>query len=117
MRQIFLALFVFCLTASSCTKESLTGDAITATSVDASHGSDDGVSGSSGSGSGGGSGISASSVPVKVMDAYKAKFPGATRAEWKKLSNGNYKVQFWRNGVRWEAIFSPSGTLLELERA
>ena len=114
MRQIFLALIVFSFVAGSCTKESLTGDAITATSTDASHGSDDGVS--STSGSGGGTNISASSVPVSVMNAYKAKFPGATRAEWKKLSTGAYKVQFYRNGVKWEAIFSATGTLLKLER-
>jgi hypothetical protein len=103
------------LIAASCTKESLTGDRITATSADASHGSDDG-GGSGTSGSGGGTRISASSVPVAVMNAYKAKFPGAVRAEWKKLSNGNYKVQFYRNGVKWEAIYSPSGMLLKLER-
>jgi hypothetical protein len=115
MRKIILAAFVLCLGAASCTKESLTGNAITASSTDASHGADDGVS--STSGSGGGTRISASSVPTAVMNAYKAKFPGATMAEWKKLSNGTYKVQFVRNGVRWEAIFSASGTLLKLERA
>ena len=114
MRRIFLALIVFSFDAGSCTKESLTGSSITATTADASHGSDDGISGTSSSG--GGSNISAASVPASVMNAYKAKFPGATRAEWKKLSNGTYKVQFYRNGVRWEAIFSASGTLLKLER-
>ena len=114
MRQIFFALIVFSFVAGSCTKESLTGGAVTATTADASHGSDDGVSGTSGSG--GGSNISSSSVPTAVMNAYKAKFPGATNAEWKKLSNGTYKVQFYRNGVRWEAIFSSTGTHLKLER-
>lgn len=113
MRQIFIALIVFSFVAGSCTKESLTGSSITATTADASHGSDDGISSTS---SGGGSNISAASVPASVMNAYKAKFPGATMAEWKKLSNGTYKVQFYRNGVRWEAIFSASGTLLKLER-
>ena len=113
MKQIFSTLVVLCLLGTACTKESLTGGSINATSADASHGSDDGGT----SGSGGGSNIPSSSVPMSVMNAYKAKFPGATRAEWKKLSNGTYKVQFWRNGVRWEAIFSSGGTLLKLERA
>lgn len=114
MRQIFLALIVFSFAVTSCTKESLTGGSINATSTDASHGSDDGINNTIASG--GGSNISSSSVPMAVMNAYKAKFPGATRAEWKKLSNGTYKVQFYRNGVRWEAIFSASGMLLKVER-
>jgi len=112
MKQVFSALVVLSLVAASCSKESLTGNSITASSVDASQGSDDGGT----SGSGGGIKISASSVPVAVMNAYKSRFPGATGAEWKRLSNGTYKVQFYRNGVRWEAIFSSSGTLLKLER-
>jgi hypothetical protein len=114
MRQIFLALIVSSFVITSCTKESLSGDAVTAASADASHGSDDGGSGTSGSG--GGSNISASSVPAAVMNAYKAKFADATRAEWKKLNNGNYKVQFYVSGAKWEAIFSSAGTLLKLER-
>lgn len=36
MRQIFFALIVLSFVAGSCTKESLTGEAITATSTDAS---------------------------------------------------------------------------------
>ena len=114
MRQIFLALIVFSFVAGSCTKESLTGDAITATSADASHGSDDGISGTSSSG--GGTNISASGVPLAVTNAFKAKFPTASKIEWKKLSNGTYKVQFYLNGVKWEAVYSSTGTLLKLER-
>lgn len=115
MRQIFSALVVLSLVASSCTKDALTNGSVNATSADASHGSDDN-GGNGTSGSGGGTRISAASVPAAVMNAYKAKFPGAARAEWKKLSNGNFKVQFFRNGVKWEATYTPGGSLVKLER-
>lgn len=119
MKKILSVLAVAAITMSSCSKDALTSppSSLSATSVDASHGSDDPAGNDRGGGlnGGGGTRISAASVPMMVMNAYKSKFPGATRAEWKKL-NGNYKVEFYRNGVKWEAIFSPAGKLLKLER-
>lgn len=121
MKKILSVFVLGAVLAVSCSKETLTSSpaAVSATSVDASHGSDDPAGDDNGGGkglsSGGGTKISAASVPAMVMSAYKSKFPNATRAEWKKL-NGNYKVQFYRNGVKWEAIFSPAGKLLKLER-
>jgi hypothetical protein len=51
------------------------------------------------------------------MNAFKSQFPTATHIEWKKLSNGNYKVQFYVGTLRWEAIYTPTGTRIKLERA
>lgn len=114
---LLLAAFVF---VTSCTKENLgvPSSSITESTASASRGSDDAPGDDRGGsvGSGGGTRISASSVPAKVMNAFKTRFPNAARIEWKKLANGNYKVQFYRNGIKWEAIYSPSGVLLKLER-
>ena len=70
-----------------------------------------------GGASGGGSGehISASSVPDTVTNAFNEKFSGAVVSEWKKLDNGNYKVEFTLNGENWEAIFSAIGELVKQE--
>lgn len=105
MKRIFVVALASILLATACTKP---------------HGSDDGLvplqdDHLSSSGGGGGN-ISTASVPSAVMKAFKAQFPNATRIEWKKLSNGNYKVQFYVNSVKWEAIYTPTGTRVKLER-
>lgn len=120
MKKFLSVLAIAAITATSCSKDALTSthNSLSAAAADASHGSDDPAGDDRGGGGlsgGGGTKISAANVPTMVMNAYKSKFPGATRAEWKKL-NGNYKVQFYRNGVKWEAIFSAAGKLLKLER-
>lgn len=56
-------------------------------------------------------------LPAAVQDAFNSRYSGATNIEWKVLSNGNYKAQFFLGGVRWEAIFTPTGTLVKQERA
>jgi hypothetical protein len=121
MKKIIPALLFFAIVAASCSKETLTEPqgSINSSSVDLSRSSDDTRPDDKGGrvSSGGGTRISAASVPSSVMNAYKSRYPNATRAEWKKLSNGNYKVEFYRNGVKWEATFSPSGSLLKLERS
>ncbi len=106
MKKLLVALTIAAIVTASCEKPF--------------HGSDDMVttssSSGSGSGSGGGTNISASSVPSAVRNAFKTRFPTATRIEWKRLSDGNYKVQFNLGTVRWEAIYKPNGTLVKLER-
>jgi major membrane immunogen (membrane-anchored lipoprotein) len=55
-------------------------------------------------------------LPAAVQDAFNSRYPGATNIEW-KMKDGNYKAQFFLGAVRWEAIFTPSGTLVKQERA
>ena len=108
MKKFILPLAaVIVLMSASCTKENLSR-------VDDifNNGSDD-HGGTSGSG--GGDNIPASSVPGAVMDAFNAKYPGASVSEWKKLDNGNYKAEFTFNEEQWESTFSASGDLLKEE--
>ncbi len=109
MKKAFLSLLVITIMVTSCKKEGRGSDDF---AMSQSSGSLSGSSSGSGSGN-----IPASSVPASVMAAFKAKFPTATRIEWKRLSNGNYKVEFNLGTVRWEAIYTPTGTLVKLERA
>lgn len=108
MKKVFASLIVMTLVATACTKES--------------HGSDDGLVTSSHSGGvednpngGGGNNVSPTTVPTAVRNAFKTRFPNATRIEWKKLSNGNYKVEFYSGAVKYQAIYKPNGTLVKLE--
>ncbi|HSB91950.1 MAG TPA: hypothetical protein VLC28_02480 [Flavitalea sp.] len=53
--------------------------------------------------SGDGVHISASQVPTRILNAFKAAYPNATRVEWEKeLEHGyvEYKVSFYVNGVK-----------------
>lgn len=65
---------------------------------------------------GGGDNISFSAVPAAVQTSFTKLFPDAARSEWKKLSNGNYKVQFYRSGVKWEVTFNSAGVVVKQER-
>ena len=102
----FVAVIV--LMSASCTKENLSKVEDILNNGTDDHGGS--------SGGGGGDNIPASSVPVAVMDAFNAKYPGASVSEWKKLDNGNYKAEFTFDGQKWEATFSASGDLLKEER-
>ena len=109
MKKIILPLATaIVLVSTSCTKENLSrlDDIVNNASDD--HGG--------GSGSGKGENISASSVPDTVMNAFNAKYPGASVNEWKKLDNGNYKVEFTFNGESREATFTAAGELVKDER-
>jgi hypothetical protein len=64
----------------------------------------------------GGKGNNTTSIPAAVLSTFTSRYPNTTGIEWKKLSDGNYKVEFFRNGVRWQAIFSASGILIKEER-
>ena len=96
------------LFSTSCTKDNLSrlDDIVNNAGDDHGGGSD----------SGKGENISASSVPDAVMNAFNAKYTGASVKEWKKLDNGNYKVEFNFNGESWESTFTPSGDLVKEER-
>lgn len=112
MKKLFFAMIITSLSVSSCDK------VVSSPSNDSSSSfGDDNSRKGGGSGSGGGTNISASSVPAAVMSSFKSQFPAATNTEWKKLDNGNYKAQFYVNGVKWEVVYSPAGVQLKLERA
>ncbi|MFT3846703.1 MAG: hypothetical protein QM725_16710 [Lacibacter sp.] len=64
-----------------------------------------------------GTNIAASSVPTAVMNAWKAKYPGAGgEIEWQKEDGNTYKVKFWLGTERWQAIFSATGGFLSEKR-
>jgi hypothetical protein len=53
--------------------------------------------------SGDGIHISASQVPARILNAFRAAYPSATRVEWEKeLEHGTveYKVSFYLNGSK-----------------
>jgi hypothetical protein len=53
--------------------------------------------------SGDGIHISTSQVPTRILNAFKAAYPNATRVEWEKeLEHGSteYKVSFYVNGSK-----------------
>jgi hypothetical protein len=54
-------------------------------------------------------------VPAVVMTAFNTRYADATNTEWKKLSDGNFKAQFFRGAVKWEVIFSPTGVVVKEE--
>lgn len=107
MKKFILPAALLFMVTTSCTKENISRlqDVVNT-------GDDHGGA----SGGGGGNNIPSSGVPDSVMNAFNNKYPGAGVIEWKKLDNGNYKVEFNFNGNRWEATFSPNGELLKEER-
>lgn len=108
MKKIILPLAMMVMLSTSCTKENISKlqDVV-------NNGADDH---GGGSGGGGGDHISASDVPEAVMNAFNTKYPDAAVREWKKLDNGNYKVEFTFNGNSMESTFSAAGDLLKEER-
>ena len=107
MKKVFASLVVMTLLATACTKES--------------HGADDAISTSRHGGvednpnGGGGNNVPSTTVPAAVMSAFKTRFPNATRIEWKKQSDGNFKVEFFIGAVKYQAIYKPNGSLVKLE--
>lgn len=109
MKRFLLMALSVSLFATSCSKDTLSRieDNLSSSSGD-DHGG--------GSGSDRGSNISATEVPEAVMTVYQSKYPDATRAEWKKLDTGNYKVQFFVGDAKFETTFTPAGDIVKEER-
>jgi len=58
--------------------------------------------------------ISASQVPVAVMNAYIAKYPSASgQIEWETEHGNTYKVKFFAGSQRWQAQFTKDGTFID----
>lgn len=53
------------------------------------------------------------SVPSAVLSAFNTHYPNATQVQWKLLSDGTYKAEFLIGNVKWQAIFTASGTWLK----
>lgn len=84
-----------------------------------SHGADDIVTQQKNNGAednpAGGGGSNVSSVPPAVIAAFAARYPDARSVQWKVLNNGNYKAEFFRGAVKWQATFTSSGVLVKEE--
>src|SRR6478609_150294 len=48
-------------------------------------------------------------VPTVVKDAFKKKFPAATKVEWSKESETEFEAEFKNNNSEQSAIFSAAG--------
>ena len=111
MKALSVLFFAVFIIFSSCSKDKLpVSDSSTISSAKGSTTAEDNPNG------GGGDNIAASAVPAAVKTGFTKLYPDATGIQW-KLKNGNYKVEFFRGAVKWQAIFSPSGVLLKQERA
>ena len=56
-------------------------------------------------------------VPQVVLDAFRLRFPTDNVYEWKLTNEGTWKAHFMRGGVKYEATYTATGTLLKFERA
>jgi len=56
-------------------------------------------------------------VPQAVLDAFSSLYPGDIVYEWKLRSDGTWKAHIMRGGVKYEATFSATGTLIKFERS
>jgi hypothetical protein len=63
----------------------------------------------------GGGGDNTTNIPAAVLAAFNARYANASNIQWKLLSNGNFKAEFFRGSVKWQAIFTTSGNLVKEE--
>jgi hypothetical protein len=63
----------------------------------------------------GGGGNNAVLVPAAVLTAFHSRYTDATKVEWKNLSDGSFKAEFFRGSIRWQASFTSNGTLVKEE--
>lgn len=59
--------------------------------------------------------IDQASVPSSVVTAFNQQYPAASDVEWKK-KRGNYQAEFRHRGSDMEVLYSPGGTLLNIEQ-
>ncbi|HLO82096.1 MAG TPA: hypothetical protein VK166_14105 [Chitinophagaceae bacterium] len=103
MKKIIAAIIVGSVLMTSCSKDLPGGNDVVAA---AKAGEDN---------PNGGGGNNTVNVPSAVLAAFNTRYPDATNIQWKKLSDGNYKAEFYRGGVKWQAIFTPAGSLVKEE--
>jgi hypothetical protein len=61
--------------------------------------------------------LPAKEVPAKVREAFKAKFPGVDKVEWKLKSDKYYEAEFTLKDIEVAAKFDDKGNWLETETA
>lgn len=105
MKKTLSILAVAALLTTSCTKQSHGADDL----VPHVPGVEDNING------GGGNNVAPANVPAAVLSAFSGRYPDATGVQWKAQSDGSFKAEFLRGSVKWQAIFSASGTLLKEE--
>jgi hypothetical protein len=113
MKTFIVSMLASIFLFTACTKDRIPGEdsaTVTASSSTGAAKVEDNPNG------GGGSNIAATMVPAAVKSSFAKLYPDATRVEW-KLKDGQYKVEFYRATVKWQAIFSAAGVLLKQERA
>jgi hypothetical protein len=103
MKKIIAAFIVGSLLMTSCSKD-FPGDDSTIAAAKAREDNPNG-----------GGGNNTTSVPAAVLSAFNTRYPDATNIQWKKLSDGSYKAEFFRGAIKWQVIFSATGTLLKEE--
>ena len=62
-----------------------------------------------------GGGNNTTTIPAAVLSAFNSRYPDAKSIQWKQLSNGNFKAEFFRGAVKWEATFTAAGDLVKEE--
>jgi hypothetical protein len=105
MKKLFLLLSIPVLLSTACTKQKGLDDNPVSHNNSAFEDNPNG-----------GGGNNTTSVPMAVLSAFNTRYPDATRIEWKKLSDGSFKAEFFRGSVRWQAIFTAAGNLVKEER-
>lgn len=56
-------------------------------------------------------------VPQAVLDAFRQQFPTDNVYEWKLRNDGTWRAHIMRGAVKYEATFSPTGSLIKFERS
>ncbi len=56
-------------------------------------------------------------VPQAVLAAFRQRFTTDNVYEWKLRNEGTWKAHFMRGTIKYEATYSPTGTLLKFEVA
>ncbi len=54
-------------------------------------------------------------VPAVVLNAFRARYPNDNVYEWSLKNDGTWQAHFNRNTIKWESVFSASGTFIKEE--
>ena len=129
MKKLFSFLVAASLLSTSCTKDILNPDDRInhhgngneeihhgGGNDDSNHGSgNDDSNHGSGNDDNNNGGDHTNNVPDAVLSAFNSLYTDATNIEWKLLTNGNFKAEFFRSAVKWQTTFTPSGTVVKEE--
>ena len=58
---------------------------------------------------------STGAVPAAVLNTFRARYPSDNVYEWSLKNDGSWQAHFNRNAVKWEALFSATGTFIKEE--